>query len=74
MKTTAVRNRSEQKRSADAPDFHVTWEAPVLDLSGYASSSRAALAGLQRAGVRLRLIPLNTGRNTDQGESIDRGT
>ena len=33
MKTTAERNRSEQKRSADAADFHVTWEAPVFDLS-----------------------------------------
>ena len=37
--------------------IHVTWEGPVFDLSGYAASSRAALRGLERAGVRLRLIP-----------------
>lgn len=52
---------SEVSRECDpAPEgdrFHVTWESPVFDLSGYASSARSALFGLEDLGVRLRLIP-----------------
>lgn len=40
------------------PEFHVTWESPVFGLSGYAASSRAALRGLEEAGARLRLLPM----------------
>jgi hypothetical protein len=52
----------------ESHEFHVTWESPVLELSGYAASARAALQGLEEAGVRVRLIPMNH----DQGDRIER--
>ena len=61
-------NPHENHDPPGGPEFHVTWESPVFDLSGYAASSRSALLGLYEAGVRLRLIPSRSGMKEANGD------
>lgn len=67
-KTSSNHQQTPIDEGEENLSFHVTWESPVHGNSGYAASSRSALRGLDEAGARIRVIPLEQ----EKREAIDR--